>query len=274
MPIHPTAIVDRSSQVDETAEIGAYAIVEPGAVIGPGVRLYPHAYVSQGTTLARGVQIHPFAVVGHPPQDLAFKGEPSFTQVGEDTIVREGATIHRGTMPGSTTIVGKRCFLMSNAHVAHNCIVGDDVKMAQAAMLGGHARIGPNVFIGGAGAVHQFVRIGELVMIGGLFRATSDVAPFLMVESGRLAGVNIIGLRRAGVPAEERQEIRDLFRLLWRSGRMFREVLGEAVERARTPRGRQLVAFLQEPSKRGVMSALHRRRGTSPAEAHELTSEA
>ena len=129
MPIHPTAIIDKHAEIDPSAEIGPYAVVETGVKIGPGCKLWPHAYIAQGTTLAAQVRVYPFAVVGHYPQDLAWNETPSYTTVGEGTVIREHSAIHRGTPPETTTVVGKRCFIMSSGHVGHNCTVGDDVKI-------------------------------------------------------------------------------------------------------------------------------------------------
>lgn len=254
MSIHPTAIVDRSAEIDATAEIGAYAVVERGCRIGPGTRLYPHAYVSEGTTLGAGCQIHPFAVVGHLPQDVKFAGEPSYTQVGDETVVREHATIHRGTMPGSTTIVGQRCFIMSTGHVGHNCVVGNNVIIANGGLLAGHVQVGDRAFISGNVAIHQFCRVGELAMLGGRLTAISkDAPPFMLIEMPGVVGLNVVGLRRAGMTSEERFELRKCHQILFRSGQAFPKALAQVAELVRTDPGRRLVAFLQAPSKRGCL---------------------
>jgi UDP-N-acetylglucosamine acyltransferase len=253
MAIHPTAIVDKQAEIDPTVEVGAYAVIEGGVRIGPGTRIYPHAYVAEGTTLGRRCQIHPFAVVGHVPQDLKFDASPSYTQIGDETVVREQATIHRGTVPGSTTVVGQRCFIMSTAHIAHNCIVGDDVKIVNGGLLAGHVQVGRAAFISGHAMLHQFIRVGELTMIGGAVRVTNDVPPFMLAGPPGIVGINVVGLRRAGFSAAERLELRECYRLLYRSELHFPEAIERVAQVARSDPGRRLLEFLRAPSKRGFM---------------------
>lgn len=259
MPIHPTAIVDKSAEIDPSVEIGAYAVVERNVRIGPGTRVYHHAYVAEGTTLGRGCQIHPFAVVGHLPQDVKFTGEPTFTEVGDETIIREHASIHRGTVPGSRTIVGRRCFIMATAHIGHNCVVGDEAILANGALLAGHVQLGRQAFVSGNVAVHQFVRVGELVMLGGRLKAIGmDVPPFMMVEVPGPVGLNVVGLRRAGLNSTERLELRECHRILYRSGLHFPAAIERVAALVRTEPGRRLVEFLRAPSKRGFLPLKHR----------------
>jgi UDP-N-acetylglucosamine acyltransferase len=254
MPIHPTAIIDKSAEIAPSAEIGAYAIVERNVHIGAETRLYPHAYISEGTTLGRGCQIHPFAVVGHLPQDLKYKGETSFTQIGDNTVVREHATIHRGTMPGSTTIVGSRCYIMSTGHVGHNCVIGDDVIIANSGLVSGHVDVGNRAFVSGNVSIHQFVRIGELAMIGGGATVATDVPPFMtVIERNYVSGPNVVGLRRAGFASAERLELRQAYKTLYRSGLAPGVALEQVAQAVCTGPGQRLVAFLRAPSRRGVM---------------------
>jgi len=253
MPIHPTAVVDKRAEIDASADIGPYAVVEGGVRIGPGTRLYPHAYVSQGTTLGRGCQIHPFAVVGHHPQDLKWSGAPSYTLIGDETVIREGAQVHRGTMPESTTVVGRRVYVMATGHIGHNCVIADEVIIANAGLVSGHVEIGRRAFVSGCAVIHQFVRIGELAMIGGGVRVPADVPPFMLVTPDGVAGPNVVGLRRAGFSAEQRQEVRAAYRTLFRSRLPFPAALARVAEGVRTEAGRRLVEFLRAPSKRGIM---------------------
>lgn len=252
MPIHPTAIVDKSAEVDPSAEVGAYAIVEAGVKIGAETKLYPHAYVAQGTTLGRRCRIHPFAVVGHHPQDLAWEGAPSYTEIGDETIIREGASVHRGTVPESTTVVGKHVYMMATSHVGHNCVIGDRTILVNGALLSGHVHVGRRAILAGGTAVHQFTRIGELVMISGV-RIPCDVPPFMLVGPAGVLGTNVVGLRRAGFSNEERLEIRRAYKMLYRSKLMFREAIERVAETVRTAPGKRLVEFLRGDSRRGYL---------------------
>jgi UDP-N-acetylglucosamine acyltransferase len=251
MPIHPTAIIDKSAEIELTADIGPYAIVERGVRIGAGTRLYGHAYVAEGTTLGARCEVHPFAVLGHVPQDFKYQGEPSYLEVGDETVVREHVAIHRGTIPGSTTVIGKRCFIICTAHVGHNCIVADDVTIA--GTLAGHVEVGPRAFVS-ACHVHQFVRIGELAMLGGGARIMMDVPPFMTaVERNQVVGPNVVGLRRAGLGNAERLELRQAYQKLYRSRLPFPAALEQVAQMVQTAVGQRLVAFLRAPSKRGII---------------------
>jgi UDP-N-acetylglucosamine acyltransferase len=266
MPLFETAIIAAGTEIDPTAEIGAYAVVERNVRIGAETRLYAHAYVAEGTTLGRGCQIHPFAVVGHLPQDLKFPGEPSYTEVGDETVVREHATIHRGTVPGSTTVVGPRCYIMSTSHVGHNCVVGAGVVIVNGGLLAGHVQVGDRAFISGNAGVHQFCRIGELAMLAGAMRVPRDVPPFMLVGLPGVVATNVVGLRRAGFSAAERLELRQCHRLLYRSHLPFAEAIERVAETVQTEPGRRLVAFLRSPSKRGYLGYRRRRGGPEPDE--------
>ncbi len=264
MPIHPTAIIHPDARIDESADIGPYVIIDGPVAIGPHVRVYGHAYLTGWTEIAADCQVHPFAVVGHLPQDLAHDGGVSYCRIGEGTIIREGVSIHRGTGADTETVVGKRCFLMANAHVAHNCRLGDDVKMANGALLGGHVRVGSGVFVSGGAGVHQFVRIGELAIVGGNAKAVMDVPPFTMTDVfGRVVGLNAVGIRRAGFSTAEQDELKKAIRTLYRAGLPFRQAVECVAQSLKTSPGQRLVAFLREPSRRGIAGAV-RRPGPSP----------
>jgi UDP-N-acetylglucosamine acyltransferase len=245
--------VDKSAEIDPTASVGAYAIIEAGVKIGAGTRVFAHAYISEGVTIGERCQIHPFAVVGHYPQDIKWDGAPSYTVIGDDTVIREGAQVHRGTEPDSTTRIGSRVYMMANSHVAHNCTIGDDVIIANGALLSGHIKVGPKAFISGNVVIQQFARIGELAMLGGGIRVPNDVPPFMMVVPEGVVGVNLIGLRRAGMSREERQELRNAYKTLYRTERPFKDAVAEVVGSLRTEPGRRLADFLKAPSNRGIM---------------------
>ena len=174
MKIHPTAVIDSSAQLDSTVEVGAYAIIEDGTQIAAETCIFPHGYVCRGARIGRRCEIHPFAVVAGAPQDHSYDGSPSYARIGDDTTVREGVTIHRGTEPESETVLGERCLVMTNAHVGHNCEIGDNVTIAHGAVLGGRVTIQNRATIGGMCGLHQYCRIGELAMIsGGNLRVTA-----------------------------------------------------------------------------------------------------
>jgi UDP-N-acetylglucosamine acyltransferase len=250
MSIHPTAIVSTDDvEIDSAAEIGAYSIIEPHVRIGPGVKVYPHAYIAQGTTLAARVQVHPFAVVGHLPQDFKFSGEPTFTFVDEDTVIREHCAVHRGTHPGTRTFIGRRCLLMCIGHVGHNCVIGDDAVIA--GTLGGHVEVGPRAFVSSS-VVHQFVRVGELAMIGGGLRLVSDLPPFMLFGPQGIQGANVVGMRRAAFSPAERHELRRCHRVLFRSGMTLPRAIERLTADVQHPPGLRLLDFLRQPSRRGL----------------------
>lgn len=253
MLIHATAVVSPEAIVDPTAEVGAYAVIDGPARIGARVVLGPHAAVLGHTVLGPGCRVHAGAVVGDLPQDRAFAGGVTYCRLGAETIVREHVTIHRGTAEGSSTELGEGCLVLAGAHVAHNCRLGDGVQIINGALLGGYVEVGSRAIISGNAAVHQFVRIGELALVGGLAKVTQDVPPFLMFDGpGRCVGVNVVGMRRAGCTAEEREEIKAAYKRLYRTGGSWGAAI-EAVEAAAaTAAGRSLAAFLRTPSRRGI----------------------
>lgn len=263
MPIHPTAIVSRKAQIAADAEVGAYSVIEPGVTLESGVRVWHHAFIAQGTHLGRNCQVHPFAVIGHHPQDLKWNAAPSFTQIGEATVLREGVAIHRGTMPDSTTKIGARCFFMANSHAGHNCDVADDVTLANGVLLAGHVQVGHRAFLSGNSVVHQFSRIGELVMIQGGSVVIRDVAPFMMFAWGSVSGLNLVGLKRAGITPQERAELRTAYRLLFTGRHTFPRAVAELAQLVRTDAGQRLLAFVQASSRRGYERLRRRARFSS-----------
>ncbi len=219
--IHSTAIVDTAAQLGTDVAVGPYAVIEAGVAIGDGSVIGPHAVLYAGTRLGRECRVHAGAVLGDRPQDLGFREAPSWVRVGDRCVLREGVTLHRGTQPDSATEIGDDCYLMANAHCAHNVTLGRRVILANGVLLAGYVSVGDGCFMGGNAAVHQFVRVGRLAMVGGLAAVSQDVLPFMTVATGEcnvLAGPNTVGLRRAGLAAPERVAIRRAFHLLCRSG--------------------------------------------------------
>ena len=255
MPIHPSAVVDTAAEIDPSVEVGPFTVIQGPVCIRGGTRISSHAYITGSTEIGSNCDIHSFTTIGDLPQDREFSGEESYCQIGDGVVVREGVSIHRGTAPGSSTIVGRGCFLMANSHVAHNCTLGEDVVLANGAILAGHVQVGDRAFISGNVAIHQFVRIGELAMLGGLAKVVMDIPPFFTVgREGTCVGTNVVGLQRAGFSAEERTEVHNAFRLLYRSGKSFRAAVECLAASVVTTAGHQLVAFLLAPTKRGIAS--------------------
>jgi UDP-N-acetylglucosamine acyltransferase len=230
MPIHPTAVVDREAEVDSTAQIDPYAIIEGPVRIGANTRVRSHAHVSGWTDIGPDCDIHPFAVVGNLPQDFHYKGERSYTRIGRSVVIREGATIHRGTQPESETVIGDGCLLMVYAHVGHNCRLAKDVKVYNMSALSGHIDVGEGVIVSGYNTTHQFIRIGKLAFLSANGRIGMDVPPFMTAfGQSTIVAHNVTGMRRAGYDREDMFEIRRAFRTLYRSGLAF----GKAVAQLR-----------------------------------------
>jgi UDP-N-acetylglucosamine acyltransferase len=232
MNIHPTAIISEGAQLGNDVCIGPYAIIEQRTSIGEGTEIRAHAVVKRYTTLDEANVIHEGAVIGGEPQDLSFKDCESYLRIGARCSIREGVTIHRGTEPGSATVIGSDCFIMANAHVAHNCRLGDRVILANNVALAGHVEIADQAFISGGVVVHQFCRAGRLAMIGGNSKIVQDCLPFVITDGmpGRARGLNVIGLRRAGFKSIEIRRLKDAYRVLLRSGLALEEALAQLTD--------------------------------------------
>src|SRR3989338_5954969 len=207
--IHPSAVVGKRAQLGDHNEIGPGCVIEDGAALGSRNTLWMNVYVGPGTTIGDDNQLHMGAVIGHMPQDVAFTGAPSFTTIGSRNTIREYVTIHRGTKEGTATVISDECFFMANAHIAHNCQIGSKVILVNLASLTGYCIIEDGAFLSGMVGLHQFTRIGRLAMISALSAVNKDVPPFMLC-GGRPAviqGINVVGLRRAGVSAAVRTEI-------------------------------------------------------------------
>lgn len=257
MRIHPTAMVSPEAELAEDVVIEAYSIIGPKVSIGSGSVIGPHAVIEGRTTLGQRNRVYPFAAIGYPPQDITYKDEDTRVVIGDDNIIRENTTIHRGSGRGAgTTLVGSHNFVMAYAHIAHDCRVGDNVVMANAATLGGHVQVGDWAVVGGLVAVHQFVRVGEYSFVGGFSGVRMDVPPYMLVtgsDHAKLYGPNIIGLKRRGFPRETIHALKKCYRIMFRSGLTVKE----AVERTRQEveplaEVERLIQFISESSKRGM----------------------
>jgi UDP-N-acetylglucosamine acyltransferase len=258
MNIHPSAIIDNSAQLADSVEIGAYAIVGPNCTLGQGVKLDPHAIVKEYTRVGNDVHISSGAVLGGAPQDVGFKGERSWVEIGDRTLIRECVTVNRASGEDQVTRVGANCMLMAYSHVGHNTQVGQEAILANAVQLGGHVEIGDFAFLGGSSVFHQFVRVGTLSIVGGFSATRQDVAPYSMSD-GRpveLIGINKIGLRRRGYDLANRTILKRAFHLLFFSPLNSRQALAEIEDQwGDKPYIQELINFVNG-SKRGISKAV------------------
>lgn len=254
MSIHATAVVDKGARLGSNVSIGPFACVEKNTVIGDGAVLGPHVVIFQHTTIGAGCKIHAGVVIGDLPQDLSFKETESHVRIGAGCTIREGVTIHRGTKPGTTTEIGNECFLMANAHFAHNVKLGNSVIVANGVLCAGYVEVGDRAFISGNCAVHQFVKIGRLAMLGGLSAVSQDVPPFFITRPSSLNTIvacNIVGMRRAGLSSDERTQVRKAFSLLYRSGLNAHQALQQIRSTLNSGPVLELCEFIEQ-SKRGI----------------------
>ena len=255
MSVHPTAIVSPDARLGRDVAVGPFAVIEDGAVIGDGCEIRAHAVVKRFTSLGTGNRVHEGAVLGGEPQDLSFRDLETSLRIGDRNVIREGVTIHRSTREGGATVVGSDCFLMAYAHVAHDNRVGDRVILANNVMLAGHVEVGERAFLGGGSGVHQFCRIGRLAMVGGNAKVVQDCLPFTITDGhpARARGLNVIGLRRAGVAGPQLRALEEAYRLLLRSGLLLEPAL-ERMAAGGEPLVDEMIAFVRG-SKRGFAHA-------------------
>jgi UDP-N-acetylglucosamine acyltransferase len=252
--IHPTAVIADGAVIGKGATIGAYTVIGPHVVVGDGVKIHSHVVLDGWTEIGPQCQIFPGAQIGGPPQDVKYKDFESYAQIGPNCIIRECATIHRSSKEGGATKVGAGCFLMAYTHVAHDCLLGEQVIITNYSGLAGHVIIEDYAYLSGMVAVHQFCRIGKLSMTTAGSMVGRDLPPFFtsLGYPAIPAGVNAVGLRRRGIPANVRQDIKQAFMLLYRSELNTKQ----ALERIREtiPLSDEIAHLLNfiESSKRGV----------------------
>ncbi len=253
--IHPTAIIDSSAKLGENVAIGPFAIIEENVEIGDGTQIDSHAKICSGARIGKDCRVFHSAIVSEIPQDLKFHGEESVTIIGDHTQIREFCAIHRGTEDREKTEIGSDCLLMAYTHVAHDCIIGDHVILANTVQLGGHTVIDDWAIVGGMVGIHQFTHIGKHAFIGGGFRCVQDVPPFILVsgEPLKYMGLNVVGLRRRGFSNDKIRQMKDAFRLIYRSEMN----IGQAVEQIesgfeQTEEIQEIVSFIKN-STRGIV---------------------
>lgn len=261
LQIHPTAVVSPEARLDDGVTIGPFAVLEGPVTIGPGCVIRPHTHLVGPLTLGADNDVGTGCVLGSAPQHLGYKGEPTLTEIGDGNTFREYVTVHRGmpveTKPGTgLTRIGNRNLFMAGSHVAHDCRVGDHNIFANAAVIGGHVEVADRVLLSGNSAVHQFCRVGRLALLSGASASSKDIPPFwVMQEVNWVCGVNVIGMRRAGIPTAEIQAVRRAFRIIYRE----RLTVAAAVLRVQAELGqfaavRELVEFIRS-TKRGICGA-------------------
>lgn len=255
MKIHSTAIVDPKAELSESVSVGPYSIINPDVVIGKGTQIGSHVLIDSGTTVGKNCKIHQGAILGTPPQDLKFGGEKTCLRIGDNTVIREYASLNRGTKMRGETTIGKNCFIMMYAHVAHDCVIGNHVILANSVNLAGHIEIGDYAIIGGVVPVHQFVKIGSHSIIGGGFRVQKDVCPFTMVAGYPLktVGLNLVGLKRRGFPEKTIKILMQVYKIIFR----FKLNTSQAVEKIKNeieliPEVKEILDFIQK-SERGII---------------------
>lgn len=254
LPIHPTAIIDPTAELGVDVLIGPYCIVGPNCKVGDGSVLTSHVVLEENVTLGAGCEVSSFAALGGKPQDLGFKGETSYVEIGDGTHIRESVTVHRASGEGNVTRVGKKCLLMATAHVAHNDVIGDEVILANGVILAGYVTVGDYSFISGQNVVHQHVQIGSHVIMSGSSGTRQDIPHYAMCAGrpAEIRGINKVGLRRRGFSAEQRKNVQRAYDLLWFSGLQMAEAMETVqVELGHDEHVVRLLDFVKH-SKRGI----------------------
>ena len=255
--IHPSASIGKTARLGDSNDIGPGCVIEDGTVLGSRNRLWMNVYIGPGTTIGDENQIHMGAVVGHVPQDLAFSGAATCTTIGDRNTIREYVTIHRGTKEGTATVVGDDNFFMANAHLGHNCQVGHRTILVNLTTLAGYCTVEDGALLSGMVVVHQLTRIGRLAMVSGLSAVNKDVPPYMLC-GGRPAvvqGLNVVGMRRAGIAAPVREEIKRAYKFLYREELNVTHALEAIEQTCRSPEVQALVEFVKG-TKRGICAGI------------------
>ena len=259
--IHPTAIIHPRAKLDTSVRVGPFVVIDDGVEVGPDCEIGPGAYLTGLTQIGRGNRVFAGCVIGEAPQDLKYNGTPTRLRIGDGNVFREHVTVHRSTIPDGETWIGSNNFLMANAHVGHNCKLGDHIIIANGALLGGHVEVADRAFISGNCLVHQFVRVGTLSMMQGGAAVSRDLPPYaISLEVNLLCGLNVVGMRRAGMTAEERLEIKKVYSAVFRSGKNLRAAVAEARGIFKSAGAVGFLDFVSS-SKRGVCTDVGPRRG-------------
>jgi len=252
--IHPTAVVEPDARIGVDVEIGPFSVIGPHAVIGERTIVRSHVVIEGEVVIGSSNFIGHGAVIGAPPQDVSFSPERNTgVEIGDDNIIREYCTIHRGSAEGTVTKIGNKNFLMAGAHIGHNCVIGNNVIIANNCLLAGHVRVDDGAFLGGGSTFHQFMHVGRFVMVQGSSAFGKDLPPFVIAaERNSVFGVNVVGLRRAGFSVKDRDEIKMAFKVIYESGLN----VGQALEKAATMKfgdaACELFDFVAKAKQRGI----------------------
>ncbi len=270
--IHPTAIIEPGARIGSNVQIGPYCVVGRHVCLENDVVLKPHVCIEGHTTVGQGTTIYPGAVIGFKTQDLKFRGETTYVQIGRQCEIRECVTINASCGEGTFVKVGNNCLIMAYCHIAHNCELEDQVIMANNATLAGHVHVGRCAVIGGLSAVHQFARIGGYAMVGGMSRVTHDVLPYTIGAGSpyRLGGLNLVGLKRRGIPLKTRNILSRAFRLIYREGLALSQALECIEHELENSAEIQYILEFCKSSKRGLIG----RKGMTSAKDEEASEEA
>ncbi len=256
--IHPTAIISPKAKLDSTVQVGPYAVIDAGVELGAGCIVGPHVYLTGLLTVGVNNRFHAGCVIGDAPQDLKYDGTPTRVRIGDNNVFREHVTVHRATKPDGETIIGSNNLLMAHVHVGHNSHIHNYVILANGVLLAGHVTVFDRAFLSGNAAVHQFVRVGTLAMMQGLSGVTQDLPPFAVSKAmNEMCGLNIVGMRRAGISSAERLEVKKLYRDLFRSGKNLREAVADAQNKYSSAAAKTMLTFITE-AKRGVVADCRR----------------
>jgi UDP-N-acetylglucosamine acyltransferase len=252
--IHPTAIVDPDAKLAAEVEVGAFSLIGPQAIIGEQTIVQSHVVIEGDVIIGSGNFIGHGAIIGPPPQDVSFSpARKTQVEIGNDNIIRESCTIHRGSAEGTATKIGDKNFLMAGAHIGHNCVIANNVIIANNCLLAGYVRVDDGAFLGGGSTFHQFMHIGRLVMVQGSSAFGKDLPPFVIAaERNCVFGLNVVGLRRAGFSAKDRDEIKAAFKLVYLSGLNISQALEKAARMNFTGPAREFLDFVAHAKKRGI----------------------
>jgi len=250
--IHPTAIIHPKARLDATVRVGPYAVIDEDVELGAHCIVGPHVYLTGLTTAGTHNVFHAGCVIGDAPQDLKYRGEPTRLRIGDQNVFREHVTVHRSTKTDGETVVGSHNFLMANCHIGHNSRLADHIIIANGVLLGGHVVVQDRAFLSGNCLLHQFTRVGTLALMQGGSAISQDLPPFTVARGDNgICGLNVIGLRRAGINAEQRMELKRIYHLLFRSGRNLRPAVEEAQKNFTSPAAKIMLDFVAA-AKRGV----------------------